>query len=161
MSYPGEIKESVEELHKMERRQSKALFRDRVRYLRLLKSGDALTQKAASEMVGIKVRQGQRNWKVYREGGTEGLLRPPARPGRPPKLKPHEQRELEERLKGGDIRFLHEAVAHVKAQYGQGFSLVGMHCLFKRLKVKKKTGRPVNTRQDKEGLEDFKKTSVT
>ena len=39
LSYPKEIKESVEELRQTERHQTKALFRDRVRYIRLLKSG--------------------------------------------------------------------------------------------------------------------------
>ena len=159
LSYPEEIKESVEELRQIEKRQKKALFRDRVRYIRLLKSGEAQSQKAASSCIGGKVRQGQRNWRMYREGGMEGLLRPP-RPGRPPKLKPHEEKELKVRLKGGGIQFLHGAVAHVKGQYKQDFSLVGMHYLFKRMKVKKKTGRPVNIRQDKDGPEGFKKTTV-
>ena len=82
LSYPEEIKESVEELRQIEKRQKKALFRDRVRYIRLLKSGEAQSQKAASSCIGGKVRQGQRNWRMYREGGMEGLLRPP-RPAGP------------------------------------------------------------------------------
>jgi transposase len=39
------------------------------------------------------------------------------------------------------------------------YSLGGISLLFKRLKIKSKTGRPGHVRQDKEGLEVFKKTS--
>jgi len=159
LSYSSEIRESAEELLCLERSQRLSLLRDRVRYIRLLKTGSALTQKAASEAIGLKIRQGQRNWQMYRSGGMDKLLSLPFRPGRPSKLSSKEEQEFKSRLKEDDIQFLHEAVSHVKDKYGQDFSVVGMHYLFKRLKVKKKTGRPVNIRQDKEGLEEFKKTT--
>ena len=159
LNYAEQIKESVEELHQLEKRQSEALFRDRIRYIRLLKSGVVRTQKAASESIGLSPRQGQRNWRLYREQGIQGLLRPIEHLGAPTKLKPAEFDELEKRLEDDDIQFLHEAVNHVKEKYGQEYTIPGMHYVFKRLKVKKKTGRPVNIRQDKEGLKEFKKTS--
>ena len=161
LNYAEQIKEGSEELHKIEKGQTEALFRDRIRYLRLLRSGMVLTQKAASEAIGISERQGQRNWQLYRREGLAGILRPLERPGAPTKLKAEEFDELENRLEQDDIQFLHEAVAHVKEKYEQKYTLAGMHYVFKRLKVKKKTGRPVNIRQDKQGLEDFKKTSST
>lgn len=159
ISYSELIRESEEELVRLERNQTAALLRDRVRYIRLLKTGESLTQKSASEAIGLKIRQGQRNWQMYRSGGMDKLLCPPFRPGRPSKLSSEEEQALKSRLKEDDIQFLHEAVSHVKEKYGQDFSVVGMHYLFKRLQVKKKTGRPVNIRQDKIGLEEFKKTT--
>ncbi len=159
LDYTELIKEPASELLKLERRQSEALFRDRIRYLRVLKSGEVKTQRAASNMIGISDRQGQRNWRLYREKGLLGVLGPLKRPGAPRKLKAEEYAELESRLESDDIQFLHEAVAYVKQQYKKDYTIAGMHYVFKRLKVKKKTGRPVNIRQDKEGLEYFKKTS--
>ena len=159
LEYSTEIKESVEDLQKLEEGQSLVLFRDRLRYIRLLKSGEVKTQKEASESIGISERQGQRNWRLYRQEGLIGLLRKPERPGAPTKLTAKEFEELDKRLENDDIQFLHEAVAHVKEQYQEEYTISGMHYVFKRLKVKKKTGRPVNIRQDKEGGEDFKKTS--
>jgi len=159
LSYKEIIKESESELLALERKQIHALLRDRVRYIRLLKSGTALTQNAASAAIGLKIRQGQRNWQMYRTGGIDKLLCLPFRPGRPSKLRPEEEQALKLQLKEDDIQFLHEAVSYVKKEYGQDFSIVGMHYLFKRLQVKKKTGRPVNIRQDKKGLEEFKKTT--
>ncbi|MEM6831900.1 MAG: winged helix-turn-helix domain-containing protein [Bacteroidota bacterium] len=159
LNYTEQIKESEDALQELERQQSEAIFRDRIRYIRYLKSGLVTTQKAASQAIGLSLRQGQRNWRIYREQGIEGLLRPIEHPGAPTKLNTAEFEELEKRLEGDDIQFLHEAVSHVKEKYGKEYTLSGMHYVFKRIKVKKKTGRPVNIRQDKEGLEAFKKTS--
>lgn len=41
------------------------------------------------------------------------------------------------------------------------YTLGGISLLCKRLNIKLKTGRPTNVRQDKEGLESFKKTFMT
>lgn len=161
LNYSEEIKESAEELEALEKSQRLTLFRDRIRYLRLLKSGQSITQKSASQAIGIGERQGQRNWRIYIEEGLEGILRPIKRPGAPKKLKEEEIAELKTRLEEDDIQFLHEAVAHVKEKYKKDYTLGGMHYVFKRLKIKKKTGRPINIRQDKAGMEDFKKTSKT
>ncbi len=159
LNYSVLIKESLTELQKLEKSQSDALFRDRVRYIRLLKSGEVKTQKEASNLIGISSRQGQRNWRLYKEQGLAGMLRPLERNGAPTKLREEQYEELDERLQADDIQFLHEAVAHVKEKYDTDYTVSGMHYVFKRLKIKKKTGRPVNIRQDKEGLEEFKKTS--
>ena len=119
LNYTDQIKESVEALQELERQQSEALFRDRIRYIRHLKSGLFKTQKSASESIGLSPRQGQRNWRLYREQGIKGLLRPIEHPGAPTKLNTAEFEELEKRLEDDDIQFLHEAVSHVKEKYGQ------------------------------------------
>ncbi|MEM6963249.1 MAG: winged helix-turn-helix domain-containing protein [Bacteroidota bacterium] len=62
---------------------------------------------------------------------------------------------MEERLKQDDIQFLDEASELVKQEYGESYTRSGVFRLFKPMKVKKKTGRPVNIRQDEEDLVDF------
>ena len=104
LDYSTLIKEAVSELQKLERRQTEVLFRDRIRYLRVLKSGEAKTQKEASDLIGISGRQGQRNWRLYREEGLLGMLRPIERPGAPTKLKEEEYEELDKRLESDDIQ---------------------------------------------------------
>lgn len=157
INYQEQIKESSTELENLLKKASSSLIRDRLRYLLLLKTGKAKTQKEASAQINIGLRQGQRNWELYR---TKGIVAYQKRAygGRPSKLKESEEQELLERLKADDIQFLDEAVLYVSEQYGQTYTRSGMHRLFKRLKVKKKTGRPTNIRQDKEGLKHFKKT---
>ena len=161
LNYKEEIKESVVELEELEKSQHLALYRDRVRYIRHLKSGISRSQKAASASLGISDRQGQRNWRLYKTLGLKGLLAPLNRPGAPSKLNQEELEELEDRLKEGDVQFLHETATYIKKEYGQDYTVSGIHYVFKRLGIKKKTGRPTNIRQDKEGLESFKKTLKT
>jgi len=159
LSYQEIIKESREELMKIEKRQTDSTLRDRVRFIRVLKNGSAKTQKEASSYIGLSERQGQRNWRVYKDQGLKGLIKPPATGGGQSKLTDTEFEELKKDLVEKEVQFLHEAVLHVKEKYKQDYSIPGMHFVFKRLEIKKKTGRPVNIRQDKDQLNQFKKTS--
>jgi len=156
LNYIESIKESEVDLEALLKKAKKSVVRDRLRYLLLLKTGKSRTQKEACEAINIGLRQGQRNWKLYKEKGLSGYIEIEVG-GAPFKLSKAEEGELKERLEQDDIQFLHEAVAYVKEEYGKEYTLAGMHYVFKRLKIKKKTGRPTNIRQDKEGLKHFKK----
>jgi len=156
LNYPSLIKESAETLESLLKSQSESLQRDRLRYLLVLKRGDCKTQDCASTHINVSTRQGQRNWKLYKEKGLKGLLEIPTG-GAPCKLGESEQLMLKKRLEQDDIQFLHEAADYIKDEYGKTYTTPGVHYLFKRLKIKKKTGRPVNIRQDKQELDNFKK----
>lgn len=159
LEYQKVIKENSLNLKKIEKEQTESTLRDRVRFLRLLKSGEAKTQKEASKKLGISERQGQRNWRLYKKSGLLGLIKPWDKGGGQTKLEETKYEELKKDLIEKEIQFLHEAVEHVAEKYGKKYSVSGMHFVFKRLKIKKKTGRPVNIRQDKNKLEEFKKTT--
>jgi transposase len=69
-----------------------------------------------------------------------------------------EQREkLKAYLAQDQVQFLHEAKAYIQQQFNVCYSMGGLHKLFERLKVKKKTGRPTNYRKDEKGAVGFKK----
>lgn len=159
LSYVKKIKESVSTLKQLEKSQKEILFRDRVRFIRLLKSGAAKTQRAASEEIGVSERQGQRNWSLYQKKGMKGLLQPLSKGGRHSKLEEDQLEKLKEDLLEKEVQFLHEAVSYVKEKYKKDYTVPGMHFVFKRLGIKKTTGRPSNVRQDKEQLKAFKKKS--
>ena len=74
IDYCKEIKESQECLRKAERKQGKGFLRDRIRFLRLLKSGQCSSQQQAGNLTGHSLRNSQRLWKQYREGGLKALL---------------------------------------------------------------------------------------
>lgn len=156
-NYQEEIKESSKDLENLLKKARRSVVRDRLRYLLLLKTGLAQTQKEASEQINIGIRQGQRNWKLYKERGIE-VYQKVGKGGRYAKLGEDELKDLSNRLEEDDIQFLDEAILYVSDKYGQTYTRSGMHRVFKRLKIKKKTGRPTNIRQDKEGLNNFKKT---
>jgi hypothetical protein len=62
MKYVGLISESLEDLGQIQRKQKLVQFEKRVRFLILLKSGAAKTQKEAGSKVGWQLRQSQKIW---------------------------------------------------------------------------------------------------
>ena len=151
------IRESESELASLLKKQSVSLYRDRLRFILYLKQGICTSQEEVSKRLGIGLRQGQRNWRIYRERGIEGLLEVPQR-GAPCKLTPVQVKELEDRLKDDDIATLEDAIGYLEQNYGVRYSTSGIFYVFERLKIKKKTGRPVYINKDIEGQEAFKKT---
>jgi|GEM_PF-2568747 len=74
MDYQVVIIESVDFLQSQERLASKAQVRDRSRFLRVLKTGQANTQAAAGLIIGLAIRQRQRLWQSYQQGSFARLL---------------------------------------------------------------------------------------
>jgi len=75
MKYDELIKESLEELSEIEKKQKLVQFEKRVRFLILLKSREATTQKEAGSRVGWKQRQSQKIWQIYRQAGLVAVLK--------------------------------------------------------------------------------------
>lgn len=73
-NYEETIKESVAELLVMEKEQKQARLRDRVRFVRYLKEGQAKTQPEAGAMIGLQRRQSQQIWQQYASQGLQGLV---------------------------------------------------------------------------------------
>jgi transposase len=159
IDYLKAIRETVEELLQKEKEQSKAFVRDRIRFLRLLKSGRCSSQIQAGELIGLSARSSQRLWKQYREGGLKTLLNYPYR-GTSCRLSEEQQEQLNCYLAEDQVQFLHEAKHYIEKQFGVRYSTSGLHKLFGRLKVKKKTGRPSNYRKEEKGASNFKKSSL-
>ncbi|MCY7350672.1 MAG: winged helix-turn-helix domain-containing protein [Cytophagaceae bacterium] len=65
-------------------------------------------------------------------------------------------------------QFLHDDQAHSLADvqaylagsHGVSYTIGGVSAVCKRLKIKKKTGRPVHIRQTPNAVEDYKKNSL-
>ena len=158
MNYEKLIKESVEELLKLEQRQKHAMLRDRIRFVKLLKTGQAKSQRLAGEQIGLKERQSQRLWRTYRTKGIQGLLCYPYQ-GSFGKLSTHQLTLLRTYLKTDSVDTLKQAQSYLQDAFGADYSLGGVSMLFDRLKIKLKTGRPTNVRQNPAEKEAFKKTS--
>lgn len=157
IDYSKVIKETLQELLKREKEQDKGFVRDRIRFLRLLKSGQCVTQTQAGELVGLQPRSSQRLWQQYREGGLQALLAYPFQ-GTCCRLTEKQIAELLAYLAKDQVQFLHEARDYIQKHFGVPYSMGGLHKLFERLKVKKKTGRPSNYRKDEKGAKSFKKS---
>lgn len=160
LHYQSLIKEEVYELLKVEKEQRQARIRDRVRFIRLLKEGTALTQQQAGQIVGLRLRQSQLLWKQYHSQGLLSLLQTHHK-GSWSKLDSQQQVRLLQRLDSDDVCTQQQLVAWLEAEMGLGYSQSGLSMLLSRLKVKLKTGRPVNVRKDEAGELAFKKTSLS
>lgn len=156
LDYGIAIKETEEQLLQLERHQSKVLLRDRVRFLRLLKSGECRSQAGAGKYIGLRSRASEKLWRKYRTAGIEGLVAYPYQ-GSKGKLSEAEQRLLLEELCKDATQSLPQACAYVEKKFKVHYTIRGMGYVFERLKVKKKTGRPVYAHKDVHGEKRFKK----
>ncbi len=102
INYKEEIKESVVDLLLLEKAQKQARLRDRVRFVRYLKEGQAKTQPAAGALIGLQRRQSQQLWQQYRSQGMAGLLTSGYKGGWA-KLSSTQQARLLQRLDQDDI----------------------------------------------------------
>lgn len=160
IDYPRTIVEDEEELRELEKRHRYGHLSDRVRMLRLLKSGECSSLGEAAESLGYSWRQCQRWFATYRRDGLSELLVSRVGERGPSELVSEEAfSEMGEAMKRGEIatvsqahRFLWERGVH----YSHPESVGG---LLRRRKVKLKMGRPRHEKADTKEQEVFKKSS--
>lgn len=160
IDYSMVIKETAKILGQLEKEQHKAFVRDRIRFLRLLKSDKCSSQIQAGELIGLSPRSSQRLWQHYQQAGLQALLSYPYQ-GTVCRLNEEQTEKLMAYLAKDQVQFLHEAKIYIQKYFGVCYSTAGLHKLFERLKVKKKTGRPTNLRKDEKGAKAFKKSLLS
>lgn len=158
MKYATQINESVAFLLEAEKKRGSALDRDRARFLRLLKTGECKSQASAGAVVGLCERHAQRLWQTYRRQGFEGLMQKPSRRGFG-KLTSQQIGHLRQFLHDDQAQTLAHIQAYLSGSLGVDYTIGGVSELCKRLKIKRKRGRPINVRQKPGAVELFKKTS--
>jgi transposase len=127
-----------------------------MRFLRLLKSGECTSQAKAGKVIGLGLRGAEKLWKKYRTEGLHGLLTYPYT-GKREKLSEEQKQELLTELCKDQMQSLGQVCQYVEAQNGVHYTIPGMCYVLRRLKVKKKTGRPLYYNKDKKGEKHFKK----
>jgi transposase len=157
MDYRRVIIEELSFLEKQERHAGKAIVRDRIRFLRLLKSGQYVSQRAAGQAIGLQERQSQRLFQLYRQQGYAGLTSP-GYLHRLGKLSCSQISQLQAYLRQDLASTLSDVQHYLAAEFSVDYTVSGLCKLFQRLKIKLKTGRPANIRQDEGQAVAFKKT---
>ena len=159
LDYTILIKESIEELSQLLANKSQSVRRqERVKFLYLLKTGTCTSQVSAGEQIGIKARQSQKLWSIYVKEGITTLLSNGYKGGNHSYLNKGQEEELLARLDKDDLITQSQVIAYVHQSFQVKYSSSGISKKLKRMKVKAKTGRPVNIRKDEQGEEAFKKT---
>ncbi len=160
MNYADKITQNLDDLLNLEKKQINARLRDYVRFLRLLKSGQATTQQAAADHLNLSLRQAQRLWQRYQHQGLDALVesRYVAYWG---KLSATQLAQLCTFLFTDQAQTLRDVQIFLADSLGVSYTIGGLSDLCKRLKIKPKKGRPVNIRQEPGAVDTFKKSLLT
>lgn len=158
LRYDHLIRETPDELRRLERRHRHSPVADRFKMLRLLKSGAARSRRALAETLGYSERQLHRWFDAYREGGPEALAHYEPHAGSVERITPEALKALHAEMKAGRIATLKQAQAFLEAHYGIPYSIGGLSELFQRKKIKLKTGRRRHVQASAQEQEAFKKT---
>lgn len=157
IDYGESVAESIEELAEIGRRLRGRAEADRVKLLLALRSGRERSLRRAAVLLGYSERQAQRWWRAYRSGGLAALLERRPREGRRERVGPAAWAALEAEMRAGRVARLREAQAFLRDRHGIAYSLNGVSLLFKRHRVKLKTGRRRHRKADAAAQAAFKK----
>ena len=141
IDYGVKIAETADELRARERAVRGHRAADRVKLLRLLKSGAARSVRQAAAMLGYSERQAQRWWAGYARGGLAALLAIGRPGGSRERITPEAWADLSARMRAGAIGRLKDAQAYLHEHWGIDYCLDGISKLFIQRKAKLKTGR--------------------
>ena len=158
LDFPSLIKQDIELLQKREKQQTIARLRSRVQFLRLLKTQEADSIKAAAQTVGITAKCGYEWWNLYKEKKLDQYLELNYKPRRA-RLSEEQQEKLLTRV-GEENGFASqgEAIRYLEDEFQVTYTQSGVCLLFQRLPIKAKVPRPSNKRADREEQSEYKKT---
>ena len=160
IKYAKAIQESEEELTSLEQSLRGQKAADRVRVLRLLKSGTVKSLKDCAPMVGYSVSQLTRWWERYRAEGLAGVLKRQKPTGKASRLTAEAWAGLLQAMRAGHIVTMQDARNYLEREWGISYKNgKSLWWLFKKHRVKWKTGRRRHKKANAEHQAAFKKTS--
>ena len=157
--YPRVIRQDPKRLQEYEQQLRGTLLASRVRFLQLLKTGQAGSLPQAAQLLGYSTAQVTRWWECYRQQGLAALLQPPPHPGRPCRMTAAAWRGLEQEMRAGRITRLEDARRYLQHRWAIHYASVnGVWRLLRQRRVKFKTGRRRHRKADTAAQTAFKKT---
>ncbi len=139
--YPELICESEAELITLEQHLAGQRAVDRVRMLRLLKSGEAPSLRTCAKLLERSLTQVTRWWKRYQQHGLKALTTIPRRTGKRPWVSDVVWADLQQELEAGRLVHLEDTRQYLKSRWGIEYrSASGVWALFKQHGVKLRIG---------------------
>lgn len=135
MNYAAEILESEEQLMQHEKAQTSDKLRDKIRLIRLLKTGQSLQQ--ATKQIKVSYRQAQRYVTVYRSQGIQELLKVHYK-SNAAKLGPNDIDAIRKYVKKHQKKdapsglTLAHLQSYIQQEFNQDYTLGGISSLLKR-----------------------------
>lgn len=159
LNYLEIVRESEGELLALEKKHRASSYGQRFRMLRLLRSGCCRSVQQVADTLGYSLRQCQRWLELYRQDGLDGLTSGQwVKRGGVERMTPAAWKALNEALVRDEISSYTQART-LLAEHGVFYKdESSIFRLFKRHKIKAKTGRYQHQKTDPAAQEAFKKT---
>ncbi|GAB6044972.1 helix-turn-helix domain-containing protein [Caminibacter profundus] len=135
VKYKELIKESVEELEELLRKEKDERIYKRIKVIYLLKKTPNIQLKDVSEKLDISIQSVKKYWGLYRRGGIENLKL--NYKGRIPRLNKEEFEKFKEKAKEG-FDSLKSMQEWIKKEYNKELSIKTISYWCKKLGIKKK-----------------------
>lgn len=162
LNYQELIEESEAELLEVEKRHRYSHLNQRVKMLRLLKSGRCKSIGAVATELNYSWRQCHRWLSAYRSGGMAELLENRiSERGHREWVNEAAWQALQKALEAGEIATYKQAQTLLAEHNIHYKDETGVLRLFRRHQIKAKTGRYRHEKADAEAQANFKKTSLT
>ena len=134
MNYATAISESPDYIKELMGKQKLTIHRDRLHYIYALKTQEVKSQKSAGALIGLKERQSQNLWQLYRKGGIS-LLLDLSRQTYFGKLSSVQMSLLRTYLKTDQANSLADIQEWLQHNVQANYTLGGISLLCKRLKI--------------------------
>ena len=135
LRYNKLIKESVEELEQLLKKERDVRIYRRIQVIYLLKKTPNVQLKDISERMGISIQSAKKYWGLYRKGGIENLKL--NYKGRIPRLNKEEFEKFKEKTKEG-FDSLKSMQEWIKKEFNKELSIKTISYWCKKLGIKKK-----------------------
>jgi len=158
VDYVSQIKETADELKRLENKEENPRLRKRLQLLRILKSGLTPYLRKACAMVGYSDKHGQAIWQKYVAEGLAGYARLNYLRIKRGKLSYEQERAVNR--EGAETGFASQAEAqtYIVEQFGVRLAISNVGKLLRRLEVTAKVPRPRNRRTSEAEQARYKKT---
>lgn len=158
VNYISQIKETAEQLKRLENKETNPRLRKRLQLLRILKSGLTPFLTRAGEMVGYSDKHGREIWRKYVVDGLEGSVRLNYSRQKRGKLTFEQEAEVNQKAAAAGFASQSEAQQFIVQQFGVCLAISNVGKLFKRLEVRAKVARPLNRKTSESEQLAYKKT---
>jgi len=149
------VEEDIRELKKLQKTVKHRRFVPRIQMLILLKENPKMTLKEVANLLNYGYKTVKTWWRNYKEGGLEKLLEWKVE-GFKGRLKDEQVKKIEEEINNREFRTQKEIADWIEKEFGVKYTQQGISRLLKKLKIKKKVGRPVNINKQEEKSKEFK-----
>lgn len=158
VDYVSQIKETADELKRLENKEQNPRLRKRVQLLRILKSGLTPYLTRACEMVGYTDKHGREIWQKYLAEGLQAVSRLNYSRKKRGKLTYQQEAQVNEQAAKVGFASQAEVQTYLFEQFGVCLAISNVGKLLRRLEVSAKVPRPLNRRTSDEQQREYKKT---